>query len=103
MIEANLFPVIPHLHVECQNREVTSMSDFVHTGDRSRISADSGTIETRLMFGACYALFMCRALARRLQPRRERDLGRDIEGHQSIFAEARSAARVVVVSSFMGL
>jgi hypothetical protein len=103
MIEANVFPVIPHLHVECQNREVTSMSDFVHTGHRSRMSADSGTIETRLVFGACYALFLFRAVASRLMPRREHDAVRDIDSRQSIFGEARSAARVVVVSSFMGL
>lgn len=79
------------------------MSDFVHTGHRSRMSADSGTIESRLVYGACYALFLFRAIARRLMPRREQDAVRDIDSRQSIFGEARSAARVVVVSSFMGL
>lgn len=103
MIEANLFPVIPHLHVECQNPEVTSMSDFVHSGYRSRMSAESSTIESRLVFVACYLLFLFRAVARRLMMRREQDVIRDINNRQSIFGEARSAARVVVVSSFMGL
>ena len=45
MNEANLFPVIPHLHVERHNREVTSMSDYVHSGRRSKISVESGAIE----------------------------------------------------------
>ncbi len=103
MIEANLFPVIPYLHVESQNREVTSMSDFVHTGRHPRVSADGSTIESKLVFGACYALFLFRAVARRLMPRREHDAARDIDHRQSIFGEARSAARVVIVSSFMGL
>jgi hypothetical protein len=103
MTEANLFPAIPHLYVECQNREVTSMSDFVHTGHRSRFLADSSTIERRFVFSACYALFLFRAAARRLVPRREQDVARGIGNRQSIFGEARSAARVVVVSSFMGL
>lgn len=103
MIEANLFPVIPYLHVGSNNREVTSMSDFVHTGNHPRASADGSTIETRLVFGACYALFLFRALARRLMPRREHDAVRDTGHRESIFGEARSAARVVVVSSFMGL
>lgn len=79
------------------------MSDFVHTDHRPRVSADGSTIESKLVFGACYALFLFRAVARRLTPRREHDAVRDIDHRQSIFGEARSAARVVVVSSFMGL
>jgi hypothetical protein len=102
MIEANLFPAIPHVHVECQNREVTSMSDFVHSGHRPRIAADNTTIESRLVFGVCYVLFLFRAVARRLI-RREQHLVRDNNNRQSIFGEAGSAARVVFVSSFMGL
>jgi hypothetical protein len=103
MIEANLFPAIPHLHVECQNREVTSMSDFVHTGHRPRIAADNTTIESRLVFSVCYVLFLFRAVARRLIVRREQYAVRDDNNRQSIFREAASAARVVFVSSFMGL
>jgi hypothetical protein len=102
MIEANLFPAIPHLHVERQNREVTSMSDFVHTGHR-RIAAYNSTIESRLVFSACYVLFLFRAVARRLIVRREQYAVRDDNNRQSIFREAASAARVVFVSSFMGL
>ncbi len=75
------------------------MSDFVHTGHRPTRSADGSTIESKLVFGACYALFLFRAIAGRTMPRREHD----ISSRQSIFGEARSAARVVVVSSFMGL
>ena len=45
MSEANLFPVIPHLHVERHTPEVKSMSDYVHTGRRSRIWFENGTIE----------------------------------------------------------
>ena len=58
MIEANLFPVIPHLHAERHNPEVKSMSDYVHTGRRSKGFVENGTIELRLMFGACYVLFL---------------------------------------------
>jgi len=77
------------------------MSDFVHTGHSPRVSADGTTIDSKLVFGACYALFLFRAVASRLLLRREHDAVFDRS--QSIFAEARSAARVVVVSSFMGL
>jgi len=79
------------------------MSDFVHTGHHSRMSADSSTIESRYVFVACYVLFLFRAVARRLMLRREQDVVLDISDRQSIFGEARSAASVVVVSSFMGL
>lgn len=79
------------------------MSDFVHTGHRPGVSADGSTIESKLVFGACYVLFVFRAIAWRMMPRREHDVARDISSRQSIFGEARSAARVVVVSSFMGL
>lgn len=68
MSEANLFPVIPHLHVERHTPEVKSMSDYVHTGRRSRIWFENGTIELRLMFGACYVLFLFSAVATRLMP-----------------------------------
>jgi hypothetical protein len=101
MIEANLFPVIPYLHVQDHDQEVMSMSDYVHTG-RSKIQAKSGTIESKLIFGACYVPFLLGALIGRLVPWRKR-AGFDQSGRrESIFAEARSAASTMVTSSFMG-
>ncbi len=102
MNEANLFPVIPHLHVERHNREVTSMSDYVHSG-RSKISVESGAIESRLIFGACYVLFLFWAALRLMLWRRPADLERSGGRRRSIFAEARSEAGIIVTSSFMGL
>ena len=103
MIEANLFPAIPHLHAEGHNREVMSMSDYVHGGRRSKPSAESSTIESRLMFGACYVLFLFRAVAIRLMPRREAAVLLKFGKRESIFREASSAASVMVASSFMGM
>jgi hypothetical protein len=103
MIEANLFPAIPLLHAERHNREVTSMSDYVHTGRRSKLSAENATIESRLMFGACYVLFLFRAVVMRLMPwRKQLQPGRSAAG-ESIFTQAFTAASVIVASSFMGL
>jgi hypothetical protein len=103
MTEASLFPVIPHLHVERHNREeVKSMSDYVHTGRRSKISSES-TIESRLMFAACYVLFLLRAVATRLMPWHRKPNFERPGSRQSIFAEARSEAGTIVTSSFMGL
>jgi hypothetical protein len=103
MNEANLFPVIPHLYVERHTPEVMSMSDYVHTGRRSKMWFENGTTESRLMFGACYGMFLFRAVAIRLMPWR-RPPGADQSSHRrSIFAEARSEAGTIVTSSFMGL
>ena len=103
MNEANLFPVIPHLYVERHTPEVMSMSGYVHTGRRSKIWFENGTIESRLVFGACYVLFLFRAVAIRLMPwRKQADSGRSSR-QKSIFAEARSEAGTIVTSSFMGL
>jgi hypothetical protein len=103
MNEANLFPVIPHLHVELHHREVTSMSDYAHSGRRSKIPVESGAIESRLIFGACYVSFLFWAASTRLLPwRRQADVDRS-GGRRSIFAEARSEAGIIVTSSFMGL
>jgi hypothetical protein len=103
MIEASLFPVIPQLHAQRHNREVTSMSDTVHTGRRSKPYAERRTIESRLMFGACYAVLLFRAAAKRLLPWRG-PVARDRLGRrESIFTEASSDASVLVASSFMGL
>jgi hypothetical protein len=56
-----------------------------------------------MMFGACYLLFLLRAMLTRVMPWR-RAAGVDPSGRrESIFKEASSAARVLVASSFMGL
>ena len=103
MIEANLFPVMPQFHAQHHNREVTSMSDYVDTGRRSKGFVASWNIESRLMFGACYLLFLLRAMLTRIMPWR-RAAGLDPSGRrESIFREASGAARVLVASSFMGL
>jgi hypothetical protein len=102
MTEASLFPVIPYLHEQTYDREVMSMSDYVHT-DRSRMQFENRTIESRMMFAACYALFLVGAVVRRLMPwRRQPGVGRS-GNRESVFTEARSAAGTIVTSSFMGL
>ncbi|MCD0418938.1 hypothetical protein [Rhodopseudomonas sp. BR0M22] len=74
------------------------MSDLVHTGRRSRVLPDSAAFESRAMFGACYALFLTRALVTRAMPWRKKS------GQQeSVFSEAHNAASVLVTSSFMGM
>ena len=74
------------------------MSDYAHSGLRSRTPA-SAARESRVMFGACYALFLVRAVATRAMPWRRRNSG----AHESVFSEASTAASVLVTSSFMGL
>ena len=103
MIEANLYPVIPYLHVQQHDREATSMSDYVHTGRDSKQPAENRTIESRLMFGACYLLFLARAIVTRLMPWRKSPAFGQSRIRESIFREASSAASVLVASSFMGL
>ena len=103
MTEANLFPAIPHLHVQRLNREVISMSDYVQDGRRPRTPVESATLESRLMFAACYLLFLVRAVVTRLMPWRKRALFQESAPRESVFREASSAARVMVASSFMGL
>lgn len=101
MIEASLYPVIPYLHVRQHDWEVTSMSDYVHTGRRSKTLAEHRTIEYRLMFAACYLLSLASAIIGRLMPWRKH-AGR-ASMRDSVFKEASSAASVWVASSFMGL
>jgi hypothetical protein len=103
MTEASLYPAIPYLHAERHNREVTSMTDYVHTGRRSKTSVGSSAIESRLMFGACYVLFLFRAVIGRLLPWRKPIPFGTFEKSESIFKEASGAASVMVASSFMGL
>lgn len=79
------------------------MSDYVHTGRRSKQFAETWTIESRLMFAACYLLFLLRAVVARLMPWRKSAAFGQSRMHESIFREASSAASVLVASSFMGL
>ena len=103
MTEASLFPAIPHLHVQRLNREVISMSDYVQDGRRRRLPAEGATLESRLMFGACYLLFLVRAVFTRMMPWRKQAIFQNSAPRESVFREASSAARVMVASSFMGL
>jgi hypothetical protein len=103
MSEANLFPVIPYLHVQEHNREVISMSDYVHTGRRSKPAVEHRDIESRLMFCAFYSLCLFRAAVTRLVPWHAHALFRKHGARESISREASSAASIMVASSFMGL
>jgi len=79
------------------------MSEYVDGGRRSKLVFESRNIESRLMFGACYVLFLIRAVMTRLMPWRK-SAAFDRSGvRESVFCEASSAARVLVASSFMGL
>ncbi|CAN0449556.1 unnamed protein product, partial [Phaeothamnion confervicola] len=66
MNEAVLFPAIPHPNMYDHYREVMSMSDYVHTGQKTAVV--SRVAESRLLFAACYVLSLLRALIRRLIP-----------------------------------
>ena len=77
------------------------MSDYIHTGRRSKTLAEHRTVEYRLMFGACYLLSLASAIVARLAPWRGAS-GRP-RVRQSVFREASSAAGVWAASSFMGL
>lgn len=102
MIEAGLFPVIPYLHLKDDMREVMSMSDYAY-GDRTKAHGESKSIESQVVFGACYGAFLLRAALSRLTPWRKRAAFDQSRNRESIFAEARSAAGTIVTSSFMGL
>jgi hypothetical protein len=103
MIEVNLFPVMPQFYAQHPNREVTSMSDYADNSRHSKGLFASWNIESRLMFGACYLLFLLRAMLTRIMPWR-RSASLDPSGRrESIFREASGAARVLVASAFMGL
>ncbi|KIZ41698.1 MULTISPECIES: hypothetical protein [Rhodopseudomonas] len=74
------------------------MSDYVYTGRRSKVLPESAAVESRVMFGGCYALFLLRAIVTRVMPWRRKSASRE-----SVFSEAHNAASVSVTSSFMGL
>ena len=103
MVEANLFPVIPYFHVQQHDREVTSMSDYVHTGRRAKVFTEHRTIESRAIFCTCYLLFLSRAIIKRLMPWHKAAASRQSGARETIFREASSAASILVGSSFMGL
>ena len=103
MTEANLYPVIPYFHVQQHHREETSMSDTTHTDLRSKLTAEHRTIESRLLFGACYLLFLAGAVVKRLMPWRKAPTSTRSGARETIFREASSAASILVGSSFMGL
>ncbi|MGT2435217.1 hypothetical protein ACU4GH_04285 [Bradyrhizobium betae] len=102
MVEAGVLPVITHPHVQGRNREVTPMSDYAY-GDRQKIQGGDKSVETRVMFGACYMAFLFRAVVARLTPWRKRAGFDQSRNGESIFTEARIAAGTIVTSSFMGL
>ena len=79
------------------------MSDVVHSDHRARIPAPGQTIESRVMFAACYLLFLVRAVLHRVMPWRRPHGFEGRARNESIFHEARNAASVLVSSSFMGL
>ncbi len=80
------------------------MSDYAVSSRRPRALPQNAAIESRLMFGACYALFLVRAAVTRAMPWRRSEWRRKNSGtRESIFSEANTAASVLVTSSFMGL
>jgi hypothetical protein len=79
------------------------MSDFVHSDSRPRTVIPNWTIESRLMFAACYLLFLARAVLHRVMPWRRPNAFGGAGRRETIFREAASAAAVLVTSSFMGL
>lgn len=78
------------------------MSDYVHSGRRSRSFTESKTIESRVMFVACFVLFLARGVFVRMMPWKQQELLRRTN-KESIFSEARTAAATCVTSSFTGL
>jgi hypothetical protein len=103
MVEANLYPVIPYLHVQQHDREVTSMSDYTHTDLHEKNSAEQRTIESRLIFCACYPVFLSAAVVKRLMPWRNTAALARSGARETIFREASTAASILVGSAFMGL
>ncbi len=102
VVKASVFPVVSHPHLQGRNREVISMSDYAY-GDRPKMQGANKSVETRVMFGACYMAFLFRAVVARLIPWRKRAAFDQSSNRGSIFTEARTAAGTIVTSSFMGL
>lgn len=79
------------------------MSDYADNGHRSTFIPKREAIESRLMFAACFVLFLCQAIVVRIIPWREQSFFRRPANKLSIFGEAKTAASGCVASSFMGL
>ena len=78
------------------------MSDYAY-GDRTKAQGEHKTVESQVMFGACFVAFLFRAVVARLMPWRKRAGFDQSRNRESIFTEARTAAGTIVTSSFMGL
>jgi hypothetical protein len=79
------------------------MSDYAHGVPRSKLLLPHRSVECRALYGACYLLFLGRAVLKRTAPWRRSSLFGDGARRESIFSEAATAASVIVSSSFMGL
>ncbi|MET0971421.1 MAG: hypothetical protein ABWY18_19650 [Tardiphaga sp.] len=79
------------------------MSDYAHGVPRSKMLLPHRSIECRALYGACYLLFLGRAVIKRVAPWRRTSAFGDNLRRESIFSEASTAASVIVSSSFMGL
>jgi hypothetical protein len=83
--------------------EDVSMSDYAHTDLRAKMPTQHRTIESRALYGACYLLFLGRAVAKRMAPWQRQSVFGESTRRESILNEAKTAAGVVVSSSFMGM
>ncbi len=79
------------------------MSDYAHSGRRSKVLIEAGSLESRLMFAVCWVLFLVRAVVGRMMPWRHPAGIVQSGRRESIFSEASTAASVCVSSSFIGL
>ena len=75
------------------------MTEYAHSGRRFSLLPERADKECQVIYSACYALFLIRAVFNRALPWR----AKNSTSHESVFSEASSAARVLVTSSFMGL
>lgn len=75
------------------------MSEYVHSGRRFSLLPEGADKECRVIYGACYALFLIRAVVTRVIPWR----ANKSSNRESVFSEASKAASVLATSSFMGL
>ena len=79
------------------------MSDYAHSDRRAKLMVQHWTLESRVMFAACYLLFLVRAVLHRVMPWRRSYAFGAAPRRESIFHEAHNAASVLVSSSFMGM
>lgn len=79
------------------------MSDYAHSGRRSKAFVETNSIESRLLFVACWILFFIRAVVSRMIPGHLQTAVNKSGRRESVFSEAKTAASVCVTSSFIGL